>query len=90
MKCKPHLNWLQEKNRKTIEEGNKGLEKGNRILNCLILGLGILALGDFGYAWWTGQNEEITIGLYVLGGLTIIAIIAVLLLNWKFIWRHRR
>ena len=70
------------KNRKTIENGN-------RILNCLILGLGVLALGDFGYAWWTGQNEEITIGLYVLGGLTIIAIIAVLLLS-KFIGRHRR
>ncbi len=71
-------------------KNRKAIERGNIILNCLILGLGILALGDFAYAWWTGQNEENIIGFYVVGSLASIAVVAVVLLNWKFIWRHRR
>jgi hypothetical protein len=69
-------------------KNRKAIERGNIILNCLILGLGILALGDFAYAWWTGQNEENIIGFYVVGSLASIAIVAVVLLNWKLIKRR--
>ncbi len=66
-------------------KNRKAIERGNIILNCLILGLGILALGDFAYAWWTGQNEENIIGFYVVGSLASIAVVAVVLLNSKLI-----
>jgi hypothetical protein len=62
-------------------KNRKAIEKGNILLNCLILFLGIMALGDFLHGWFTADENvhgwlaenKISEGPVVLVGLLILA-----------------
>ena len=69
-------------------ENRKTIEKGNTLLNCLILGLGILALGDFVHAWRTSPEEQLSIGTSVVVMLFIVAGVASVAL-WYGLRRNR-
>ncbi len=73
------------------------IEEVNMILNYLILGLGILALGDFLYAWFTNDrdhlydwftNNKLSQGIVLFIALSMLAGAACLGL-WKYLHRKR-